>query len=99
MTTKINLFSHHNDLQSYSVHKDHVHETVSVGGILGELTLIDYDARSATAIAKTNCKLAEVNEERFHFLVQQTPYFATQMMRVLVERIRRLDEAEIDYLQ
>jgi CRP/FNR family cyclic AMP-dependent transcriptional regulator len=61
------------------------------GGILGEMTLIDQQARSATALAKTDCKLASVDEKRFRFLVQQTPHFALSVMRVMAERLRRKD--------
>jgi len=32
-----------------------------------------------------------VNEKRFLFLVQQTPFFAIEVMRILVARIRKLD--------
>jgi CRP-like cAMP-binding protein len=70
---------------------DIVIETVGPGGILGEMALIDAKARSATAIAKTDCKLVPINEKRFAFLVQQTPYFSLQVMRILVDRLRRMD--------
>jgi CRP/FNR family transcriptional regulator, cyclic AMP receptor protein len=61
------------------------------GGILGEMALIDEHTRSATAVAKTDCKLAPINKKRFHFLVQQTPNFALSVMKVMAERIRRMD--------
>ena len=61
------------------------------GGILGEMALIDEQARSATAVAKTDCKLAPINKKRFHFLVQQTPNFALLVMKVMAERLRRTD--------
>jgi CRP-like cAMP-binding protein len=32
-----------------------------------------------------------IDQKRFQFLVQQTPYFAIEVMRVLVERLRRAD--------
>jgi CRP/FNR family cyclic AMP-dependent transcriptional regulator len=65
--------------------------SVGPGGIVGEMALIDKKARSATALAKTDCKLASVDEKRFHFLVQQTPHFALLVMRVMAERLRRMD--------
>jgi CRP-like cAMP-binding protein len=60
------------------------------GSIIGEMALIDSTPRSATARAKTACKLVPINEKRFLFLVQQTPYFAIQVMRILADRLRRL---------
>jgi CRP-like cAMP-binding protein len=70
---------------------DKVVETVGPGGIVGEMALIDTRPRSATVVAKTDCQLVPINEKRFTFLIQQTPYFSLQVMRVLVERIRRMD--------
>ena len=66
-------------------------DTVGPGGILGEMALIDKRPRSATAIAKTDCKLVSVNEQRFQRLVQQTPHFALQVMKVMAQRLRQMD--------
>ena len=55
----------------------------------GELALIDRRPRSATAVAVTACVLAPIDEKQFQFMVQQTPFFALQVMRVLTERLRR----------
>lgn len=65
--------------------------TVEPGGILGEMALIDTKPRSATAIARTDCKLVPISEKRFTFLVQQTPHFALQVMRVMADRLRRIN--------
>ena len=66
-------------------------ETVEAGGIFGEMALIDKTTRSATATAKSPCKLIPINEERFKFLIQQTPMFSLHVMRVLAYRLRRAD--------
>ena len=70
---------------------DKVMTTVGPDGILGELALIDTQPRSATAIARTDCKLVPISAKRFTFLVQQTPNFALQVMRVMAERLRHMD--------
>jgi CRP-like cAMP-binding protein len=67
-------------------------DTLGTGGVLGEMALIDHAPRVATALAKTDCKLMPVTEKRFMFMVQQTPHFAVQIMRVMAERLRRMDE-------
>lgn len=67
-------------------------ETVEKGGIFGEMALIDAENRTATAVAKTDAKLVPVDERRFLFLIQQTPNFALHVMRVLSERLRRINE-------
>ena len=66
-------------------------ETVTEGGVFGELALIDKAPRSATAVARSTAKVVPINERRFTFLVTQTPNFALQVMRVLTERLRRHD--------
>jgi len=68
---------------------DQVLETIREGGIFGELALLDDQPRSASAIASTNCKVAAIDLKRFSVLVQQTPYFAIEVMRVMAERLRR----------
>ncbi len=66
-------------------------ETVRPGELFGEMALIDEEPRSATATANTNCRLAAVNESRFTYMVQQTPFFALHVMRVLARRLRTMD--------
>ncbi len=66
-----------------------VAETLSAGGIFGEMALIDGSPRSATARAKTACEVAPINEKSFLFLVHETPFFAIAVMRTLAERLRR----------
>jgi len=72
------------------VRKEQVLETIGEGGIFGELALLDERPRSASAIAATtNCKVAVIDLKRFSVLVQQTPFFAIEVMRVMAERLRR----------
>lgn len=64
-------------------------ERTGPGGVIGELALIDRAPRSATAVAATPCLLVPIDEKQFQYMVQQTPFFALQVMRVLAERLRR----------
>lgn len=74
---------------------DELFDTEGPGDLVGEMALIDAKPRSATALAKTDCQLAPVNEKHFLFMVQQTPFFALHVMRVLVDRLRRMDARQI----
>lgn len=65
-------------------------DTTTVGGLLGEMAIIDKMPRSATAVAKTECRLVPIDQKRFLFLVQQTPLFAILVMQVMAARHRRL---------
>jgi CRP/FNR family cyclic AMP-dependent transcriptional regulator len=66
-------------------------ETLREGGVLGEMALLDSSPRTARAVARTGCKLVPVNQKRFNLLVQHTPDFAIQIMRVMAGRLRAMD--------
>jgi CRP/FNR family transcriptional regulator, cyclic AMP receptor protein len=70
---------------------DKVLETVGPGEPFGEMALIDQAPRTATATAKSACKLAVIPEKRFCFMVQQTPHFALQIMKVMADRLRKMN--------
>ena len=70
---------------------DLVLETAGPGSLIGEMALIDDSPRTASAVAKSACRLAEIDRRRFHFLVQQTPHFATHVMKTLADRLRRMN--------
>ena len=53
--------------------------------------MIDGGARSASAVARTDSRVVRLDEKRFQFLVQQTPNFAVQVMRIMAARLRRMD--------
>ena len=70
---------------------DFVLETVGQGALIGEMALIDDGPRTASVVAKTPCRLVEIDRRRFHFLVQQTPHFATHVMKTLADRLRHMN--------
>jgi CRP/FNR family transcriptional regulator, cyclic AMP receptor protein len=72
---------------------DRVVEVVGEGSVLGEMALIDKLPRSATARVKQRCELVRIDEKRFAFLVQQTPLFALEIMRVITRRLRAANQA------
>ena len=72
---------------------DYVVETAKPGALIGEMALIDNSPRAANAVAKTSCRLAKIDQRRFHFLIQQTPNFATHVMKELADRIRHMNAA------
>lgn len=71
---------------------DKVVETAHPGALLGEMAMIESAPRSASVMAQSACRLARIDQRRFHFLVQQNPFFATHVMKVLVERLRHMNE-------
>ena len=67
-------------------------ETVGPGGLFGEMALIENSPRVASAVATSETRVVPITRDRFLFLVQQTPFFALQLMTVMSERLRRMDE-------
>ncbi|MFB2938517.1 cyclic nucleotide-binding domain-containing protein [Aerosakkonemataceae cyanobacterium BLCC-F154] len=69
-------------------------ETINTGDVFGEGALVhESHKRATTAIAKTNCKLAYLDKERFLFAVHETPVFALEVMRSYSCRLRRFKES------
>lgn len=64
-------------------------ETINAGDVFGEGALVRPEGlRGSTAIAKTDCKLAVLDQERFKFLIENTPTFAIDVMRSYSDRLR-----------
>jgi CRP/FNR family transcriptional regulator, cyclic AMP receptor protein len=74
---------------------DYVVETAKEGSLIGEMALIDDSPRAANAVAKSACRLAAIDQRRFHFLIQQHPHFATHVMKELANRLRRMNAAAL----
>lgn len=66
-------------------------QTAAAGDLVGEMALIDTQARSATALAIADCRLAAVDEAEFINMVQKNPFFSLHVLRVLAERIRKIN--------
>ena len=78
--------------QAEVIVNNRVVETIQHGNIVGEMGLVSPGPRSATVVALTDCEFVAVDERRFQYLVQQTPFFAMQVMRVLAERLRAANQ-------
>jgi len=72
---------------------DYVVETAGPGGLIGVIALLDDNPRDTNAVAKTACRLATVDQRRFHFLLQQHPQFSTHVMKELAHRLRHMTVA------
>jgi len=71
-------------------------EVARPGALLGEMALVDSSVRSATAIARTNCRLLPINRAQFDLLVRESPEFARHVMMVMASRLRRMNQRLIE---
>jgi len=62
--------------------------TRAEGETIGEMGFLDGRPRSATAVARTACTLVPIDQRNFQFLLDHTPHFAAQVLRLLAERLR-----------
>ncbi|ADI63663.1 cyclic nucleotide-binding domain-containing protein [Trichormus azollae] len=72
---------------------DKILETIQAGEVFGAGVLVGIKQRNYTAIAKTSCKLAFLNEYSFLFVIQETPMFAIQVMKSYSERLNRIEHS------
>ena len=63
-------------------------KTAREGALIGEAALVEERPRVANAVAKSACRLAQIDRKRFDFLVQQHPQFATHAMKSMVDHLR-----------
>jgi CRP-like cAMP-binding protein len=63
-------------------------EVAGAGAMVGELALIDDAPRSAAVVTRTACQLVPVDRKRFQYMVQETPFFALAVMKILADRLR-----------
>lgn len=66
-------------------------ETCQTGAMVGEMAVIDDSPRYATVTAVSDCKFVVVDKKHFHFLVDETPGFAIEIMRILANRLKMCD--------
>jgi CRP/FNR family cyclic AMP-dependent transcriptional regulator len=61
---------------------------VRPGEIFGEMALISDAARSASAVARTACRVIELDDNAFQAALRKKPDFAVMMMSVMIHRLR-----------
>lgn len=61
---------------------------VKLGEIFGEMAAISDSPRSATAVAKSDCRVISLDDKGFYSALQKKPEFALMMLGTLIVRLR-----------
>ena len=61
---------------------------VKLGDIFGEMAAISDSARSATAVARSDCRVISLDDKQFYAALQRKPEFALMMLGTLIQRLR-----------
>jgi CRP/FNR family cyclic AMP-dependent transcriptional regulator len=62
--------------------------TVPKGQIFGEMAAVGHAPRSATAVAKTDCRVIALDDKQFRKGLQKKPDFALMLMSIMITRLR-----------
>jgi CRP-like cAMP-binding protein len=73
--------------------RDRLIETVGDGQALGILSLLDGDARTVTALARTEVEAVAIGRPAFRATVEGQPHFAWYIMDELAHRLRMTNAA------
>jgi CRP/FNR family transcriptional regulator, cyclic AMP receptor protein len=72
-------------------------ETITEGDVFGVGALVHPNGtRVSTAVAKTNCKLAYLDQQHFLYAVQETPLFALEVIRSYSDRLQKFKKHPMD---
>lgn len=65
-------------------------ERLGPGGIFGEMALVDpAHVRAGSARALTDVTVVTIDERRFLYLCERSPFFPLEVMRAMAARLRR----------
>lgn len=67
------------------------------GDFFGEMAIIERKPRTASAVARTQCKLIMLDTDAFYSMVENSSDFAVKMIKTLSSRLRKADLL-IEYL-
>ncbi|KPJ95723.1 MAG: hypothetical protein AMS18_02380 [Gemmatimonas sp. SG8_17] len=75
---------------------------IGPGKTFGEMSLIDGEPRSASAIALDDSKVLVLTEENFHRLVYQYPHLGSMVLmklaKLMSQRLRQTSDLLVDFL-
>jgi len=75
--------------------RENILSTLKEKDFFGELSLLDAEPRSASALAKTDCVLFRIDQDAFYEIMSDRVEVAKGIMKVLCRRLRRQNERTV----
>jgi len=69
-------------------HGDRTVRSMTAGGFLGEIALVEHSARTATATCVTDCRLLEIRRHEFERLLETLPEVRSRIGSAIARRAR-----------
>ena len=69
-------------------HGDHAVRSMTAGGFLGEIALVEHGARTASATCVTDCRLLELRRHEFERLMDTMPAVHRRIRAAIERRVR-----------
>lgn len=60
--------------------------------VFGELSLLDSETRSASAIADTDCTIFRIEQQAFYELIESRPEIIRGIVKMLCSRLRKINQ-------
>lgn len=77
--------------------------TIGVGKVIGEMSMIDGNPRSAAAVAATDTILVNLSKESMDLLFREKPYVGLKLLKKIAfsmsQRLRQTTGVLVDYLE
>lgn len=71
-------------------------EKIGVGGVFGEMALVDNAPRAATVVARDECRLLSMNRDALLALVKSDPAIGMSLLRAVAARMRYMNSLFAD---
>jgi CRP-like cAMP-binding protein len=70
------------------IHNRRTLDIAKVGEVFGEIAVITQHPRSASAVARSGCRVLTLDAQQFQQAIQATPQFALMLMNIMNNRLR-----------
>ncbi|TAN67491.1 MAG: GGDEF domain-containing protein [Methylobacter sp.] len=87
------------EVEIYLDEKDKPLKIISAGDIIGEISMLDQQSATASAISLCECRIIIINEELIWELVEKSHLFTINLLHIITNRFRGVNSQVISSIQ